>query len=432
MQIVTTHNNTDFDALASMVAATILYPGAIPVLPRNINPNVRAFLSIHKDVLNMYSAKEIDFDKVKSLIVVDINSWARIAHVDELRKRNDLEIIVWDHHSDNGDINSAQKYYDEMGANITIMIRQLRKERKILTPIQATLFLTGLYEDTGNLTFPSTKPEDASAASYLLDNKADLNVLNRFLRPAYGKKQKDVLFEMIKTSRRTKVNGYKICVNKLDIKGHVEGLAIVVRMCREILNVDAAFGIFTDRERGKSIVIGRSNTEDINIGSIMQSMGGGGHSGAGSAMVKSANPDAVKKMIVELVRGNQQASVQISDLMSSPVFSIPSNTGMKEAALILREKGCTGIPVIDDGKLVGIISRRDFRKVRKDSQLKAPVKAFMSTNITSVKPEKSPVNAAQLMVKHDIGRLPVVEGGRVIGIITRSDVMRYFYDTLPD
>lgn len=432
MQIITTHNNADFDALASMVAATILYPGAIPVLPRNINPNVRAFLSIHKDVLNMYSPKEIDFDKVKSLIVVDINSWARLPHIDELRKRNDLEIIVWDHHSDNGDINSAQKYYDEMGANITLMIRQLRKERKILTPIQATLFLTGLYEDTGNLTFPSTKAEDASAASYLLDNKADLNVLNRFLRPAYGKKQKDVLFEMIKSSKRTKVNGYNICVNTLDIKGNVEGLAVVVRMCREILNVDAAFGIFTDRERGKSIVIGRSNTKNINIGSIMKSMGGGGHSGAGSAMVKSTNPDAIKKMIVELVRGNQQSSVQIRDLMSFPVFSIPSNTGMKEAALILREKGCTGIPVIDEGKLVGIISRRDFRKVRKDSQLKAPVKAFMSANITSVKPGESPVKVAQLMVKHDIGRLPVTDGGRVIGIITRSDVMHYFYDTLPD
>jgi len=47
MQLVTTHKNTDFDALASVVAATILYPDAIPVLPVNVNPNVRAFLSLH-------------------------------------------------------------------------------------------------------------------------------------------------------------------------------------------------------------------------------------------------------------------------------------------------------------------------------------------------------------------------------------------------
>jgi CBS domain-containing protein len=42
------------------------------------------------------------------------------------------------------------------------------------------------------------------------------------------------------------------------------------------------------------------------------------------------------------------------------------------------------------------------------------------------------MQAARLMVKHDIGRLPVVEGGRIIGIITRSDAMLYFYDLLPD
>ena len=47
-------------------------------------------------------------------------------------------------------------------------------------------------------------------------------------------------------------------------------------------------------------------------------------------------------------------------------------------------------------------------------------------------PDKSPMEAARLMVKHDIGRLPVVENGRLIGIITRSDAMRYFYDLLPD
>ncbi len=44
----------------------------------------------------------------------------------------------------------------------------------------------------------------------------------------------------------------------------------------------------------------------------------------------------------------------------------------------------------------------------------------------------SPIQAAQMMVRHDIGRLPVVEDGRIIGIITRSDVMMYFYDLLPD
>jgi tRNA nucleotidyltransferase (CCA-adding enzyme) len=75
MQVVTTHVNTDFDALASVIAATILYPGSTPILPRNLNPNVKAFLSIHKDLLQVSAVNEIDLADVARLFLVDVNKW---------------------------------------------------------------------------------------------------------------------------------------------------------------------------------------------------------------------------------------------------------------------------------------------------------------------------------------------------------------------
>jgi len=432
MQVVTTHKNTDFDAMASTIAASILYPEAVPVLPRQVNPNVKAFLSIHKDILKTSSFDDIPLDDVTRLIVVDINSWGRLGRIRGLKKNKNLEIFLWDHHSNVGDIKPTWKCQEPVGANITLMIRQLKQEKKILTPIQATLFLAGLYEDTGNLTFPASTAEDAYAAAYLLERKADLSIISSFLRPAYGEKQKNVLFEMLESAKRDKVNGYSVSFNKLDLKDYVDNLAVVVHMYREILNVDAAFGIFMDEERNRCMIIGRSNADGLDIGSIMRSMGGGGHPAAGSAVLKSVNPDAVEDMIRELIQGNQQASVQVSDLMSFPVYTVPPDTSMKKVASMLREKGCTGFPVIEDGKLVGMISRRDFKKLKKESQLKSPVKAFMKTDVTSIAPGKSPTEAARLMVKHDIGRLPVVENENILGILTRSDTMLYFYDLLPD
>ena len=432
MQVVTTHKNTDFDAMASTIAASILYPEAVPVLPRQVNPNVKAFLSIHKDILKTSSFDDIPLDDVTRLIVVDINSWGRLGRIRGLRKNKNLEIFLWDHHSNVGDIKPTWKCQEPVGANITLMIRQLKQEKKILTPIQATLFLAGLYEDTGNLTFPASTAEDAYAAAYLLERKADLSIISSFLRPAYGEKQKNVLFEMLESAKRDKVNGYSVSFNKLDLKDYVDNLAVVVHMYREILNVDAAFGIFMDEDRNRCMIIGRSNADGLDIGAIMRSMGGGGHPAAGSAVLKSVNPDAVEDMIRELIQGNQQASVQISDLMSFPVYTVPPNTSMKKVASMLREKGCTGFPVAEDGKLVGMISRRDFKKLKKESQLKSPVKAFMKRNVTTIDPGKSPTEAARLMVKHDIGRLPVVENENILGILTRSDTMLYFYDLLPD
>jgi len=432
MQIIATHKNTDFDALGSLIAATLLYPGSIPVLPKAINHNVKSFVSIHKDLLNLRESSDINMDKIDSIIIVDVNHWSRIERFDKISQKSGLEIILWDHHRIEGDIQATWKCQEEMGANITLMIRELRNRQVPLTPVQATLFLTGLYEDTGSLMFPSSQAEDAFAAGYLLEQKADLAVLGSFLRPAYGERQKNILFEMLQHAERLRFNGYSVSINKLDIHGHVDSLAVVVRMYREIMNVDAAFGIFSDRERERCIVIGRSNVDGLNMGTIMNSMGGGGHPGAGSAMLKAVNPEAVEAMILELVQGNQQVSIQISDLMSFPVITIPPDITMEEAALILREKGCTGIPVVDGEKLIGMISRRDFRKIKGANRLKLPVKAFMSTNVISIDPGKSPMQAARLMVKYDVGRLPVVENGKIIGIVTRSDTMIYFYDMMPD
>jgi len=432
MQIITTHRNTDFDGFASVIAGTILYPDAVPLLPKALNPNVKAFLSIHKDLFKTCFVDDIDFDAVTQMIVVDTSKWSRLEQMGKLKNKKDLEIILWDHHQNKCDLNPVWKCQEIIGANITLMIREIKKQKILLTPMQATLFLIGLYEDTGNLTFPASTAEDAYAAGYLIENKADLNILSTFLQPAYGEKQKNILFEMLRAANRTKIDNYTVSINTMNINGHVNNLSLVVHMYRDILNVDAAFGIFVHKDHEKCIVIGRSGVDDINIGSITRSMGGGGHPGAGSAMIKSVNPEALNEWLLELLRGNQQASVQVSDLMSYPVFSVTSDMSMSSVADFIEEKGCTGLPVVDDERLVGVISRRDFKKIKKSSQLKSPVKAFMSTKNITIEPDRSPMEAARMMVKHDIGRLPVVKDGRIIGIMSRSDAMIYFYDLLPD
>ncbi len=207
MHIVTTHKGTDFDALASVVAANLLYPGVVTVLPGTLNPNVRAFLSLHKDLFDFCTPEKISLGEVCKLTVVDTNRWERLDRLDRLKKDPHLEIIVFDHHANEGDINSKWQCQEEMGANITLMIRYLKAQKKSISPIQASLFLAGLYEDTGHLTFQSTMAEDAHAAGYLLDRGADLQIISTFLSPTYGQKQKDVLFHMLQNAPRTTVNG---------------------------------------------------------------------------------------------------------------------------------------------------------------------------------------------------------------------------------
>ncbi|MDT8378657.1 MAG: CBS domain-containing protein [Desulfotignum sp.] len=433
MKIVTTHKGTDFDALASLVAATLIYPDARPVIPGEVNENLKPFLAIHKDVFGLLTPKDINLDQVDTLIVVDTCTWGRLdPRLSILKEKPDLEIIAWDHHVQ-GDIKLTHSHIRETGACITLLISEIKKKRTLITPIQATLFLIGLYEDTGNLTFPSTVAEDAHAAGFLLDRKADLTILASFLKQAYARQHKDVLYEMIRKSETVKRSGFSVGFSKLELEERIQNLAMVVQMYREIINADAAFGIFRDLTQDKCMVIGRSGVDEINISLIMRSMGGGGHPGAGSALIKAANPDVVQEMILELISGNQQTSVMLSDIMSYPVVKVLEDTPVEEVVKILRDLGCTGLPVVDSqDDLVGVVSRRDLKKIRQSKQMTAPIKAFMTRNVVTISHERSAVEVARLMIKHDIGRVPVVKDGKMIGIVTRSDVMMYFYDMLPD
>jgi len=430
MHIVTTHKGADFDALASVVCANLLYPDVVTVLPATLNPNVRAFLTLHRGLFDFCTPEKINLDAVDKLTVVDTNRWDRMDRMDPLREKQGLEIILFDHHGNTGNITPAWQCSEEMGANITLMLRYLKLRQKTITPIQASLFLAVLYEYTGNLTFPSTKAEDAHAAGFLLENGADLKILDAFINPVYGPKQKDVLFRMLKEAERTTLGGYTVSINRIRVHGYIGNLAVVVQMYRQILNVDAAFGVF-DLKGDRCLVIGRSNTNKINVASIMRHIGGGGHSGAGSAMLKSAAAKSVGERICMLIGDAHRSGTRIQDLMSSPVLTLSSKMTMQRAGIILRESGCHGAPVCENGKLVGILSVRDFDKTNKKNHLKQPVKAFMSTNVVTISKNESPGHAVYLMVKNDIGRLPVVDSGRVVGIFSRSDAMADFYGMCP-
>jgi tRNA nucleotidyltransferase (CCA-adding enzyme) len=146
MIIITTHKNTDFDALASVMAMTLLIPGATPVIPKSINPNVKAFLSIHKDIFEYHTPDQIDVDDVEKLVVMDVNRWERLEGLQALKNQDDLQTEIWDHHMNTGNIDAQAIHLEEIGSTTTLLVRELKKERKVITPMQATLFLTGLYQ----------------------------------------------------------------------------------------------------------------------------------------------------------------------------------------------------------------------------------------------------------------------------------------------
>jgi tRNA nucleotidyltransferase (CCA-adding enzyme) len=431
MQIATTHKNTDFDGLASIIAATLLYPGAIAVCPKNVNPNVQRFLSLHKTSFDIILAREVDLATVTRMIVTDTNQWRRLEGMGHLKDRDDVEVFLWDHHLGIGDISPQWQCVEKIGATITLLLREIQRQSLVLTPLQATLFLLGLYEDTGQLTFSSTTPEDARAAAFLLEQGADLNIAVDFLNMAYGEVQKKVLFRLMRDAEQEEIKGKRVDIGVVTINKHVE-LAMVVQLYGKIVNADAVFVIFVN-EGGGFFVIGRSSVPEINVNTVLQRFGGGGHPGAGSATINGVAITAgeIRHKIIAALHEVQLGGALVADMMSFPVTTVTPDTPMHEVRHIMEEEKIRGVLVEEEDRLLGIVVLWDLKKLRLRKQWNSPVKAFMNRSVTTISPEAPADEAADLMVRKNIGHLPVVQGEKVIGIVTRTDIINYLYGMLP-
>ena len=104
VEVITTHINADFDALASLIAASKLYPRASLVFPGSQERNLRNFF-LHSTsyLFNFSKIKQIKFNQIKRLILVDTRQKSRIGRFAELVDRDDVEIHIYDHHPDSAD-----------------------------------------------------------------------------------------------------------------------------------------------------------------------------------------------------------------------------------------------------------------------------------------------------------------------------------------
>jgi CBS domain-containing protein len=123
-------------------------------------------------------------------------------------------------------------------------------------------------------------------------------------------------------------------------------------------------------------------------------------------------------------RGGTMAN-SVRDAMTEDPRSIGKSVSVVEAARLMREQDIGSIPITDDEKLVGMITDRDIttRVVAEAADPKmTTVEDVYSPDLISVEPDKDLEEALRLMARHQVRRLPVVEDGRLVGIVAQADI----------
>ncbi|RMW34318.1 MAG: CBS domain-containing protein [Nitrosopumilus sp.] len=118
----------------------------------------------------------------------------------------------------------------------------------------------------------------------------------------------------------------------------------------------------------------------------------------------------------------------VKEIMSNSVVSVDSSVAATDAAKMMEDSGVGAIAVLENGSPVGIVTDRDFAiKIAAHSYpLDTPIRRMMSSPLISIDPNSDLWTASDLMSSRNVRKLPVIDDDRILGIITSSDLVKYF------
>jgi len=267
------HANPDFDAYASMVAATKLYEGTRAVYLGSQNANVREFHNLHQEFVPFVDLGELDFDAIERVIMVDTREADRIGEIGAVVTRPGVEVIVYDHHPRQpDDVTPSEDHSMMVGATTSILTHEIHDRGIALTPLEASVLLLGIHEDTGSLTYPGTTAYDVEAVTFLMQAGAEIDVLNQFLARSLTTGQRVMLGQLVDSLESWEVNGQEIAVCAARSEEYVDSAAVLTHYIVEDLGYRVAVALIEMPERLQ--IVGRSRLSSVDMAAVLKHLGG--------------------------------------------------------------------------------------------------------------------------------------------------------------
>ncbi len=420
MHLIVTHVNADFDAVASLLGAWHLYPDAVPMLPPTLNRNVRDFVTLYGNTLPFVRQNELGRKAITRLTLVDTQ------HIPKLKRlQPDVTLHIIDHHELHKSVPPGTILsLTETGSTTTLLVEQIRELTMRLSSIEATLMLLGIYEDTGSLTYGNTTPRDLHAAAWLLsEGQGLLDIVREYLNYAMNDTQKALYERLIDSLETRTIHGHTIIIGLASVKHYVEEISGLASRLRDLYQPEALFILVEMSDHIQ--VVARSATDAIDVDRITYILGGGGHPRAAAALIKKKTLPEIKKKLINMLYLEVQPAVRVEQIMSMGVHTLTPLDTVRHAATMIDRYGHEGFPVVgvDDGKIVGILSRREVDKALRHKLEGAAIRQFMKKGEFYVSPNDGIDVVQQIMTSHQIGQVPVVQNGELLGIVTRTDLI---------
>jgi tRNA nucleotidyltransferase (CCA-adding enzyme) len=438
--LILSHANVDFDAFAGMLAAQLLYPGGRVCLHGGVNRNVREFYNLHADRIPSVEPSAVERDSVRRLVLVEVTSAERLGEFAPLARREDVEVVAFDHHGEGrlgAEVDEGAALVGRDGSIVTAMLKLLLERGIEVSPMHATAFALGIHEDTGSLTYTSTTYRDIEALAACVRLGANQELLGRYLRGPLQPDQRNLLRVLSANRSEREMAGLRVVSAWAAVDGYVEDVSTLASRVGEISDWDVL--MLAVEMEGRVLLVGRSRTGALAVDKALAPLGGGGHAQAASCFVRAGGAEDVLERALAEVERVARAPLRAREVMSQPVHAVASSDDISATLVECQRLGLSGIQVSENGHLTGTVSREDLDRAVRHGLSHAPVKGVMSSGVPVIGADATLGELRDLLATGRAGRLVVVGEGpyrsesqvpvaAAEGVVTRGDLLRALHE----
>lgn len=432
--LITCHSNADFDALAAMCAAALIYGPCDVLFPGTQEANLQTFYQELKERpgaapgCTFLDDRVPDFSKYGRLVAVDTRRRSRLRHVWPLLDNPGTRIEVWDHHPETSDDVHAHACHAEIcGAVTTLLIEEIQKRNITVTRETATVLGLGIYSDTGSFSFSSVTQRDFAAAGWLLGRGMDINIISEKTAFSMTKEHIRALNALLESAQTYHINGADVVLAEATLDSYLDDFAFLAHKMMEMEKFDILFAI--GRMDDRIQIVARSRSHAVNVGAVCSAFGGGGHAYAASASVRDKTLSEVRDGILTQLYLQEEGEKTARDYMSQPAIGIEEGHTIAEADELMLHFGLKTMPVFAPltRRCTGLIDSQITQKAISHGLAGAPLTDYMRRNLKTLPVTATLRDITTVIVGARQRLVPIVsDGGNVVGVVSRTDLINIF------
>jgi tRNA nucleotidyltransferase (CCA-adding enzyme) len=255
---------------------------------------------------------------------------------------------------------------------------------------------------------------------------ANLNVVSSLITRELTAEEVGLLNDLIRSAQEVVVNGVNVAISEVSRERYVPDFAVLVHKFMDMDNLNVLFALA--RMEGRVYVVARSRLPEVDVGVIAKALGGGGHPTAASATMRDMTLVEARDRLKTVLQTRINPSRQAADLMTSPVVAVDAHDSLHEAHEVLTRYDLDVLPIMDGGKVIGVIQRPNVEKALVHKLENLPVTEYMDTRVAVIAPDAGLGQVEQALVAERHRLVAVMDGERLAGVITRTDLLHHFFD----